>query len=67
MPYDFDNRFGSKNSLQILKKKVRPGSIIALHDNIQSNAPEFIDEFILFAKKEGYGFNNSVLRDSMQG
>ena len=67
MPYDFDNRFGSKNSLQILKKKVRPGSIIVLHDNIQSNAPEFIDEFILFAKKEGYGFNNSFLHGSIQG
>ena len=61
MPYDFDSRFGSRNSLHILKKKIGPGSIIVLHDNCKSNAPEFIDEFILFAKEKGYRFDNSFI------
>ena len=60
MPYDFDQRFGSNKTLQILKKRIRPGSIIVLHDTIRSTFPEFLDEFILFALDEGYRFVNSV-------
>jgi peptidoglycan/xylan/chitin deacetylase (PgdA/CDA1 family) len=64
MPYDFDRRFGSKNSLQVLKKRIEPGSIIVLHDNCKSNAPEFINEFILFAMEKGYRFDNSIISGS---
>jgi peptidoglycan/xylan/chitin deacetylase (PgdA/CDA1 family) len=60
MPYDYDETFGSTKSLHILKKKIRPGSIILLHDKEKSKLPEFIDEFILFALDKGYRFDNSV-------
>jgi peptidoglycan/xylan/chitin deacetylase (PgdA/CDA1 family) len=67
MPYDFDSRFGSEKSLLILKKKIRPGSIIVLHDNHKSKFPEFIEEFILFAREEGYRFDNSLICGSTPG
>jgi len=57
MPYDFDSRLGSKTSLEILKIKIRPGSIIVLHDNKTSNSHEYIEEYILFARDEGYRFD----------
>jgi len=57
MPYDFDSRLGSKTSLEILKRKIRPGSIIVLHDNKTSNSHEYIEEYILFARDEGYKFD----------
>jgi len=60
MPYDFDPAFEGKNSLHILKKKIRPGSIIVFHDTQKSNAPEFIEDFILFALNEGYKFDTLV-------
>lgn len=56
MPYDFDISFGSENSLRILKSKIRPGSIIVLHDTPNSNANKILDEFITFSLKEGYSF-----------
>jgi peptidoglycan-N-acetylglucosamine deacetylase len=67
MPYDFDNSFGSKKSVRILKKKIRSGAIIVLHDNHKSKYPEFIEEFILFAKAEGYRFDNSIICGSSPG
>ena len=56
MPYDFDKSFGSNNSLQILKNKIRPGSIIVLHDTPYSSANRIIEEFITFSLNEGYRF-----------
>ena len=64
MPYDFDTSFGSKNSLIILEKKIRPGSIIVLHDTNKTNALVFIEEFIIFAKNEGFRFDISFLSES---
>lgn len=61
MPYDFDKRFGSRNSMKILKRKIRPGSVIVLHDSRHSTILEFIEEFILFSIKEGYNFDLSGL------
>lgn len=57
MPYDFDKSFGSGNSLDILKRKIRPGSIIVLHDTSNSSANIILDEFILFALIQGYRFD----------
>lgn len=57
MAYDFDSSFGSKKSLRILERKIRPGSIIVLHDTASSCANEILDEFILFALGKGYRFN----------
>jgi len=56
MAYDFDSSFGSEKSLNILKRKIRPGSIIVLHDTAASCANEILEEFILFAVNEGYRF-----------
>jgi peptidoglycan/xylan/chitin deacetylase (PgdA/CDA1 family) len=57
MPYDFDTTFGSENSLQILKNKIRPGSIIVLHDTSHSAANKILDEFIVFSINSGYRFD----------
>ncbi len=57
MPYDFDPEFGAVRSLAVVKKLMRPGSIIVLHDNNKSNMLELIEEFIIYSKKEGYRFD----------
>lgn len=56
MPYDFDTSFGNSNSLRILKDKIRPGSIIVLHDTPGSIADKILDEFITFSVSSGYRF-----------
>ena len=56
MPYDFDITFGSEKSLEILKKKIKPGSIIVLHDTTTSCANTILEEFLEFALNEGYRF-----------
>jgi peptidoglycan/xylan/chitin deacetylase (PgdA/CDA1 family) len=56
MPYDFDNNFGSEKSLQVLKKKIRPGSIIVLHDTPASTANKIVGDFITYAISCGYRF-----------
>jgi peptidoglycan/xylan/chitin deacetylase (PgdA/CDA1 family) len=60
MPYDFDSGFGAGNSHAILRKKIRPGSIIALHDTPTSTLMKFLEQFILFSINEGYRFDNNV-------
>ena len=57
MPYDFDTNFGCAKSLQVLKKKIRPGSIIVLHDTPASMANKIIAEFITYAINCGYRFS----------
>jgi peptidoglycan-N-acetylglucosamine deacetylase len=56
MAYDFDPSFGNQNSLRILKTKLRPGSIIVLHDTVYSSANTILGEFITYSLKEGYRF-----------
>ena len=56
MPYDFDNTFGSGKSLEMLKTKIRPGSVIVVHDSPSSCAELILDEFLSFAVEEGYKF-----------
>ena len=60
MPYDFDRKFGSKQSLQILKKKIRPGSVIVLHDSQNSSSHEILEEFIPHVLESGYRFDNRI-------
>lgn len=57
MPYDFDQGMSGKRMLNILKKGVSPGSIIALHDNKKSKAPGFLNEFIEYCIDCGYSFD----------
>jgi peptidoglycan/xylan/chitin deacetylase (PgdA/CDA1 family) len=56
MPYDFDSRSGRRKSLDILKRKIRPGSIIVLHDRPGTAAAEILPDFIRYAHSEGYRF-----------
>jgi peptidoglycan-N-acetylglucosamine deacetylase len=56
MAYDFDSAFGSQKSLRILRKKIRPGSIIVLHDKSGSCADKILEDFILFAHENGFRF-----------
>lgn len=56
MPYDFDAEFGPENSLRVLKKKIRPGSVIVLHDSPNSSVISFLSEFIVFAFRRGFSF-----------
>lgn len=56
MPYDFDVSFGEKQILRILKEKIRPGSVIVLHDTPYSAAAGILPEFIDHAKGKGYRF-----------
>lgn len=57
MPYDFDIAFGKEKCLTLLKRKIRPGSIIVLHDKVSSCANAIVEEFIFYAKNEGYRFD----------
>ncbi len=56
MPYDFDKSFGNGKSMRILKDKIRPGSIIVLHDTPASCANKILSDFITFAVASGYRF-----------
>jgi peptidoglycan-N-acetylglucosamine deacetylase len=57
MAYDFDRKFRKEKSLSVLKKKIREGSIIVLHDKKDSTVHEFLEEFILFCFSQGYRFD----------
>lgn len=56
MPYDFDPGMSSAKCLDILKEKLRPGSIIVLHDTPASQANMILPEFIEFALVNDYRF-----------
>jgi len=56
MPYDFDKKIGCEKSLQVLKKMIRPGSIIVLHDTPSSMANRIIGDFVTYAVSSGYRF-----------
>jgi peptidoglycan/xylan/chitin deacetylase (PgdA/CDA1 family) len=56
MPYDFDPRMTSQKILNNLKKRIRNGSVIVLHDKPSSSVTSFLDEFIKYAKEKGYMF-----------
>jgi peptidoglycan/xylan/chitin deacetylase (PgdA/CDA1 family) len=56
LPYDFDKNIPPEKCLLILKRKIRNGSIIALHDSPSSKVTRFLDEFIKYAKEKDYEF-----------
>jgi peptidoglycan/xylan/chitin deacetylase (PgdA/CDA1 family) len=55
MPYDFDMRTNTEKILNVLMKKIRPGSIIVLHDK-SFKSFHFLAEFIKYAGDRGYKF-----------
>jgi len=56
MPYDFDEKMSSNKVRDILKKKIRPGSVIVLHDKTSSSVLSFLAEFIKYTEDEGFRF-----------
>ncbi|HNR41377.1 MAG TPA: polysaccharide deacetylase family protein [Bacteroidales bacterium] len=56
MPYDFSGSQSAAKCLSILRKRIRPGSIIVLHDSPDSKVTGFLAEFIEYASGEGYRF-----------
>lgn len=56
MPYDFDKGFGVCNSLMVLRKKLRKGSVIVFHDSRQSLAREILREFIDYCHSKEFRF-----------
>jgi len=56
MPYDFDRDFEPKRSLKILNDRIRPGSVIVLHDRQDSSSKVFLNEFLERTTKMGYTF-----------
>jgi peptidoglycan/xylan/chitin deacetylase (PgdA/CDA1 family) len=56
MPYDFDTGTSYTESLNVLKSKIRKGSIIVLHDRPDSSAHKFLDQFISWTLECGYRF-----------
>jgi peptidoglycan/xylan/chitin deacetylase (PgdA/CDA1 family) len=60
MSYDYDNNFGTERSLDVLKRKLRPGSIIVLHDIPTSTCRTFLKEFIDTSERQDYKFCISV-------
>ena len=56
MPYDFDRDFQPERSLKILNDRIRPGSVIVLHDRQESTSKVFLSEFLEESVKKGYTF-----------
>ena len=54
--YDFDTGISYAESLNVLKSKIRKGSIIVLHDRPGSSAHKFLDQFIGWTLECGYRF-----------
>jgi peptidoglycan/xylan/chitin deacetylase (PgdA/CDA1 family) len=61
MVYDFDYGFGKEKSAEMLKKKMRPGSVIVLHDKPESTVHDFLEEFILYCFEMGFRFCNPTV------
>ncbi|MDX9902711.1 MAG: polysaccharide deacetylase family protein [Bacteroidales bacterium] len=57
MPYDFDSTLSPDASLRILMQRLRPGSLIVLHDTATSSALLYLDRFITEALRQGYTFS----------
>ncbi|MDZ7633798.1 MAG: polysaccharide deacetylase family protein [Bacteroidales bacterium] len=58
MPYDFDRKLAPESSYSILSRRMRPGSVIVLHDTAFSSAALYLDRFIQKALEEGYSFGS---------
>lgn len=56
MPYDFDTRLTPDRVLWSLLTKIRDGSLIVLHDKIDSHVHVILEDFILKSKAMGYSF-----------
>lgn len=55
--YDFDPSFGHDRVLSMLKRKVRPGSIVVFHDTSKSSVASLLEEAIVYLRSEGFTFS----------
>jgi peptidoglycan-N-acetylglucosamine deacetylase len=55
--YDFDASFGKERVLRILKKRVRPGSVVVFHDTSKSCVASVLGEAIVYLRSEGFTFS----------
>lgn len=62
MPYDFDDDFGASRALNVLKKLIRPGSVIVLHDNPDSSCKIILKEFLENSIRENFRFGLPELK-----
>jgi peptidoglycan-N-acetylglucosamine deacetylase len=62
MPYDFDNSFAPADTNKVLLRKMRPGSIIVLHDQPGSSFIPYLSGFIEICSDRNYRF---VVPDSI--
>lgn len=58
MPYDFDQGLTADESYSILTRRLRPGSVIVLHDKASSSALLYLDRFLKKALAEGWSFGS---------
>ena len=56
MPYDFDKKFKPEQSLKVLERMLRPGSVITFHDSPGSRSASILSRFIRIAESRGYRF-----------
>lgn len=56
MAYDFDISFGRDKVLNTLKNRIRPGSIVVLHDTPSGSATEVVEDFIRYSLNLGFRF-----------
>jgi peptidoglycan-N-acetylglucosamine deacetylase len=56
MPYDFDKSFSPADSVKVLLRKIRPGSIIILHDQPVSSFIPYLSGFIKTCIDRNYRF-----------
>ncbi|MGB8492129.1 MAG: polysaccharide deacetylase family protein [Bacteroidales bacterium] len=54
--YDFDKDLPPDRCRKAILKRIRPGSVIVMHDKKGSSAPAFLDRFLDNAVEEGYRF-----------
>ena len=57
MPYDFDKSMSPSDALRILLKRLRPGSVIVLHEKPGSEFLSYLPHFIEKALDKGYTFD----------
>ncbi|MRR21523.1 polysaccharide deacetylase family protein [bacterium] len=58
MPYDFDLGLTADESYSVLIRRLRPGSVIVLHDKASSTALSYLERFLKKALAEGYTFGS---------
>jgi len=60
MSYDYDRNFGARKTLDILNRKIHPGSVIVLHDKPSSSSILILRDFIELSVARGYKFDVPV-------